>query len=247
MSAAPTPGPHVTIFVPAYNEVDNLHGTIEDIAAAAEALTQYEIIIVDDGSTDGTGALADRLAATRPGVRVIHAAVNRGLAAGYRAALAAARLPYFTFVPGDREVSRASIREILGAVGLADIVVPYHANPEARPWHRRLLTAVSTGLINALFGLRLRYFQGPCVYHTELARSLPTTTAGFFFLAEMLIRALSRGHGFVEVGLQHQERAHGRSKAVSLRNIARALAMIIRLWWAIRVRKRDVRPKEVVA
>jgi hypothetical protein len=80
-----------------------------------------------------------------------------------------------------------------------------------------------------------------------LARSLPTTTAGFFFLAEMLIRALSRGHGFVEVGLQHQERAHGRSKAVSLRNIARALAMIIRVWWTIRVRKRDVRPKEVPA
>ena len=243
----PILGPRVTIFVPAYNEVDNLEGTVEDIVSAADILAEYEIIVVDDGSTDGTGALADQLAATRPGVRVIHTGVNRGLASGYRAALTAARLPYFTFVPGDGEVNRTSIRAILCAVGTADIVVPYHANPEARQWHRRVLTGVSTRLINALFNLRLRYFQGPCVYRTEMARSLPTTTAGFFFLAEMLIRALSRGQGFVEVGLQHQERAHGRSKAVSLRNIARALAMIIRLWWTIRVRKRDVRPKEVPA
>src|SRR5205807_1364218 len=80
--------------------------------------------------------------------------------------------------------------------GSADIVVPYHANPGARPWYRRVLTRGSTALMNLLFGQKLRYYQGPCVYPTGLARSLPTTTRGFFFLAEMLIQALRRGRSF---------------------------------------------------
>src|SRR5207244_8634339 len=90
-------------------------------------------------------------------------------------------------------------------------------------------------ILNLLFGQKLRYYQGPCVYPTGLARSLPTTTRGFFFLAEMLIQALRRGRSFVEVGLVHQERAHGRSKAVTLRNAARALTTVARLWWRLRL------------
>ena len=226
----------VTIFVPAFNEAANLEGTIEDVLAATAAVDDREIIVVDDGSTDGTGELADALATRSTCVRVLHNPTNFGLAAGYRRALAEARMEYFTFVPGDREVSAQSIKDILGLVGSADIVVPYHGNSQARAWHRRVLTRASTALINLLFGFRLRYYQGPCVYRTALARSLGTSTNGFFFLTEMLVQALRRGHSYVEVGLIHQERSYGRSKAVSLRNIGRALATIIRLWWSVRVR-----------
>jgi len=226
----------VTIFVPAYNEAANLEGAVADVVAASEGLGDYEIIVVDDGSTDGTAELADVLAARIPRLRVIHNPENLGLAAGYRRALAEAQMLYFTFVPGDREVSLTSIKDILGAVGSADIVVPYHANAEARARHRRLLTRASTSLINLLFGLRLRYYQGPCVYPTALARSLRTTTSGFFFLAEMLVQALYGGHSYVEVGLIHQERAYGRSKAVSVRNILRALTTVVRLWWVLRLK-----------
>ncbi len=226
----------VTICVPAYNEVASLEGTISDVLAATASFSDYEIIVVDDGSTDGTGELADTLAARSARVRVLHHPTNLGFAAGYRRALAEARMPYFTFVPGDREVSAESVKDILSLVGSADVVVPYHANTQARAWHRRVLTRASTALINVLFGFRLRYYQGPCVYPTALARSLRTTTNGFFFLAEMLVQALRRGHSYVEVGLIHQERSYGHSKAVSVRNIVRALATVLRLWWRLRVR-----------
>jgi dolichol-phosphate mannosyltransferase len=234
----------VTIFVPAYNEAANLEGAVADVVAASAGLGDYEIVLVDDGSTDGTAELADVLATRIPRLRVIHNPENLGLAASYRRALAEAQMPYFTFVPGDREVSAVSISEILHAVGSADIVVPYHANAEARAWHRRLLTRASTGLINLLFSLRLRYYQGPCVYQTALARSLKTTTSGFFFLAEMLVQAVHRGHSYVEVGLIHQERAYGHSKAVSVRNILRALTTVVRLWWVLRVKPRPSRYME---
>jgi glycosyltransferase involved in cell wall biosynthesis len=225
----------VTVFVPAYNEAATLADAVADVRSACAALRDHEVIIVDDGSADGTGAVADQLARMFPNIRVIHNPRNLGLAAGYRIALAEARMPFFTFVPGDREVSQESIGHILAVMGSADIVVPYHANTRARPWHRRLLTWASTSLINFLFGLNLRYYQGPCVYPTALARSLPTTTTGFFFLAEMLLQAVLAGHSVVEVGLIHQERTHGRSRAVSLRNILTALATLLRLWWAVRL------------
>ena len=226
----------VTICIPAYNEVASLEGTIKDVLAATASLSDCQIIVVDDGSTDGTGELADALALRNDGVTALHNPTNLGFAAGYSRALAEARMPYFTFVPGDREVSGESVKEILSLIGSADLVIPYHANTHARAWHRRVLTRASTALINLLFGFRLRYYQGPCVYPTALARSLETTTDGFFFLAEMLVQALRRGHSYVEVGLIHQERSYGQSKAVSVRNIARALATVLRLWWRLRVR-----------
>ena len=227
----------VSIFVPAYNEIGQLEGAIADIATAADAaLEDYEILLVDDGSTDGTGPLADRLATQRPKLQVIHQPTNRGIAAGYARAVDVARFEYFGFLPADREIEPGSIKTILAAVGSAEIVAPYHGNPQARQTYRRVLTLVSTGLVNRLFGLRMRYFQGPCVYPTELARALPKTAGGFYFLTQMLVHALCAGHTYVEVPLMHQDRAHGRSKAVSWRNIARALRTIANLWWAIRFR-----------
>ena len=229
--------------MPAFNEAGHLEGAIADIASAAQAaLDDYEILLVDDGSTDGTGPLADRLAKQRPKLRVIHQPTNRGIAAGYERALEVARFEYFGFLPGDREIEPTAIKNILAAVGTAEIVAPYHGNPKARQAYRRVLTLVSTTLVNRLFGLRLRYFQGPCVYPTPLARALPKTAGGFYFLTQMLVHALCAGHTYVEVPLTHQDRAHGRSKAVSWRNIMRALRTIAVTWWAIRIRR--VTPRE---
>jgi glycosyltransferase involved in cell wall biosynthesis len=229
----------LSIFVPAHNEAMNLGGAVQDIVAAAEARgDEYEILLVDDGSTDGTAEVAARLAQHNPRIKVIRHATKQGIAAGYRAALAQTTLQYFSFLPGDREVRAASIQAIFKAVGSADLVVPYHANQEARAWHRRVMTWMSTAMLNALFGYRLRYYQGPVVYPTHLARDLPVTSRGFYFLTEMLVQALDRGCSYVEIGLMHQERAFGKSKAVTLSNILLALQTIGRLWWRLRGRRR---------
>jgi len=229
----------VSILVPAYDEVENLKGAVRDILWAMEAaLEDYEILVVDDGSADGTGALADRLAEEHPKIRVIHQSWNLGIAAGYARGLDEAKLDYFGFLPADGEISRESIRNIFAAVGTADIVVPYHQNPRARPLHRRFLTWASSSLVNILFGLKLKYFQGPCIYPTALARALPKTSGGFYFLTQMLVHAVRSGHTYVHVSLIHQERRHGQSKAVSLGNILRALRAVGALWWAIYL-KRD--------
>lgn len=235
----------VSVFVPAFNEAGNLDAAVRDIVTAAEAvLDDYELMIVNDGSTDGTGEIADALALEFPRVRTLHQPKNLGLKAGFRRALDEAKLDYFGFLPGDHEVAVDSVTRILRAVGTADLVVPYHGNSAARQGHRRLLTWGSTTVMNAAFGMRLRYYQGPCVYPTAVVRRIPSGAGGFFFLAEILIRALRSGCGYVEVPLTHQERAHGSSKAVSLGNMRAALVMIGRLWWHLRVRGAEPIPKE---
>ena len=96
----------VSIFLPAYNEVDNLEAAVADVEwAAQQVLGDYEILIIDDGSTDGTGLLADRLAEKSARIRVIHQPRNQGIAAAYVRALDEARLDYFSFLAADGEIA----------------------------------------------------------------------------------------------------------------------------------------------
>lgn len=238
----------LSILVPAFNEGGNITAAIQGVVHAAElsGITEYEVIIVDDGSTDGTVAEAATACRTLesmmdgtnglPLMHVVRHQSNRGLRAAYETGLAAATMPYITWTPGDGEMATGSIAAIFRAVGTADLVIPYHGTPERRTWFRRLLTWGSTTQLNWLLGHDLPYFQGTVVYPTALARSLPRTTSGFFFCAEMLAHALETDPTYTLVPLVHQERQHGVSKAVSWGAIWRAQKHIVRLWWRLRVR-----------
>ena len=91
----------ITLIVPALNEEGNVGPTVREIVAAVEGdFDDYEILIFDDGSTDGTGAEADRIGAANPKVRVVHNPVNKGLGWNYRAGIEEARMHYVTLVGG---------------------------------------------------------------------------------------------------------------------------------------------------
>mgnify|MGYP000895555951 CR=1 FL=1 len=228
----------VSIIVPAYNEGGNVEAALYGVLCAArEALGRdFEIIAVNDGSEDNTGATLDALAGAWPDLTVLHHERNRGLKAAYETGLARATMPFVVWLPGDGEMATPSIAAILRAVGTADLVVPYHGTPERRTWFRRLLTWGSTTQLNLLLGHDLNYYQGTVVYPTAFARRLPRTENGFFFCAEMLAHALDEGLTYVEVPLAHTDRAHGVSKAVSWRAIWRAQLLILRLFYRLRIR-----------
>ena len=98
---------------------------------------------------------------------------------------------------------------IFDQVGKADIVIPYHGTPWNRTWQRRILTWICTTQLNVLFSHHLKYFQGPAVYPTYLARVLPINTSGFFFATEMLVNALTDGL-LLDRGAADPPRAHVR-------------------------------------
>ena len=227
--------PSVSVLMLAFNEEGTICQAVSDVTMAAEqaGITDYEIWVVNDGSTDATGALVSELRWVRPNIFVAHHPVNLGLRAAYETGLKVATKERVVWLPADCEMASESIAEILKAIGTADLVVPYHGTPERRPWFRRLLTWGSTLQLNVALGHRLNYFQGTVVYPTALARRLPRTEAGFFFNAEQLAWALEEGCTYVQVPLAHQERRYGVSKAVSLKAIWRAQMLILRLAFRI--------------
>ena len=228
----------LSVVIPARNEEGNLKACVETVREVLEGITDdYELIIVNDGSTDGTGALAELLMTEISGVKVVHNAQGLGLARTYRNGAGIASKTYVALIPGDNEIQPSSMRAIFEAIGKADIVVPFTANQESRPWMRRQLSRTFTGTVNFLFGFDLRYYQGPCIYPAAVLRTLRVTTWGFVFLTEMLVRALAAGYHPVEVPMYIQPRQFGSSSAVSARNVVTALKTVVRLFWDIKVRR----------
>jgi glycosyltransferase involved in cell wall biosynthesis len=232
----------LSVVIPAYNEAQNLRGAVVDVMMAGEQLDQLEVLVVNDGSSDGTGVVADALAREFPQVTAIHHPSNLGVAEAYRTGLARARLDYFTMLPGDNEVALESIRDIFSAIGSADLVIPYHATPWLRTWQRRAITWLCTSEVNLLLAVRLRYYQGPTVYPTALARRLPLAN-GFIFPTEMLIHAILAGYSWKQVGLTHQQRTYGQSKAVHPSNLLQGQKRLLELFWELRIRHRRVLPR----
>jgi 3-oxoacyl-[acyl-carrier protein] reductase len=227
----------LTVFVPAYNEVDNLAPTVETIMRALSvSVEEYEVIVVDDGSTDGTYAVADALAARFPEVRVIHNPRNMGLGYGWMRAIEATTKGSFIFVPGDNTWPYRSLLELFGNLGKADVVTSFTTNPEIRSPRRRVLSAIYTTSLNVLFGLNMRYYHGLTIYPSEFLRAHPITTYGFASMAEALLRAIHEGLSFIEVACAIDDRATGRSKALTASSLSSAGTTIARLFGELRLR-----------
>jgi glycosyltransferase involved in cell wall biosynthesis len=229
----------VTVIIPALNEERNLAAAVGTVLEAiGQRFQDYELLVFNDGSTDRTGQIADELAARNGRIRVIHNPRNMGFGYNYLRGVQLARMDYVAMFPGDNEIPGKAVQLVLEAVGSADIVVPYAVNPEVRGWPRRVISRMFVILINGLFGLRLRYFNGPCVLRRALLQSVPMKTHGFAYMASILVRLIRSGHTYVEVGIPLQRREHGRSKAFRVKNIVSVLSTLAELFWDVRVRGR---------
>ena len=229
----------VSVFVPAYNEAENLVPTVETVSRALdETVDEYEIIVVNDGSTDGTDRVADDLAAKNPHVVVIHNPGNQGLGYGWVRAIEAARMASFVFIPGDNTWPYPSLRDLFGSMGEAEIVTSYPTNSEIRVPARRVLSSAYTAGLNLLFGLNLRYYHGLTIYPIEFLRSSVITTSGFAAMAEALLRAIHHGYSYIAVPCAIEERATGRSNAINLHNLRSVVDTITRLFVELRLRSR---------
>ena len=227
----------LTVFVPAYNEVDNLAATVETIVRALSvSVEDYEVIVVDDGSTDGTDRVADALAARFSEVRVIHNPRNMGLGYGWMRAIEAASKSSFIFVPGDDTWPYRSLLELFGNLGKADVVTSFTTNPNVRSPIRRTLSAIYTTSLNALFGLDMQYYHGLTIYPSAFLRAHPVTTYGFASMAEALLRAIHEGLSFIEVACAIEDRTKGRSKALTAKNLASIGATVGRLFVDLRLK-----------
>ncbi len=231
----------VSVIIPAFNEEKNITPVVDNLLAALEGeFCDYELLIFDDCSTDKTKEIVDAIAAVNQKVKVIHNEKNMGFGYNYRKGIELARFDYVGMIPGDGEISAASIKKMYGLVGKAEIIIPYTVNRYIRPLSRRVISRLFTMVVNCLSGLNLEYYNGPVIHKRELIQSVGLTTDSFAFQAEALVKLLKAGHSFIEVGMFLEKRRYGRSSAFKLKNILGVLKTISMLWLSVHTHKKTV-------
>lgn len=224
--------PAVTIVLPVYNEARALPGLLR---ALARLRLNADIVAVDDGSTDGSGALLAAWARGRPRVRVLRHPRNRGKGAAVRTGLAAARGRVVVTQDADLETDPRDIPRLLRALaaapGGAVSGTRFPAGRRSRaPRLTRLANALLTGAANALFGARLTDLA--CAYKAApaaLLRSLALTADRFDLEAELTAALLRRGVTIVEVPVRYRPRTYGEGKKIHPLDGLRILRTLLRV------------------
>ena len=230
----PTRPVTITFIVPALNEAAIIESVITQILEVVDGrFADYEMLLVNDGSTDDTGRIMDRLAASRDKIRVLHNASNISLGGSYQRGLKETRFEYVMLLCGDGGLPAKSLPAIFDQIGKADIVIPYMLNlREIKTSLRYLLSRTYTGLLNLLFGFKLKYYNGLPVHRTELLRSIRITSMGFGFQGEILVKLLKSGCTYVEVGTLGSEHTR-RSLALRPSNIFSVAKTVLHLIFEI--------------
>lgn len=230
LDSSDPPSPSVSVILMAYNEVENIRSVAADLKSVLDGLrVPYEVIVVDDGSTDGTSERAADLTAGWSSARLLRHSRNAGLGAVYRTGFANARGEFVTFFPADGQFPAQVLIEFLECARDADLVLGYLPN-ERRDPVPRLLSVIERTAYRVLFG-RLPRFQGLLMYRRKLQDGmiLESTGRGWTVLMEFIVRGIRAGAKTVSIPTSLHARLSGRSKVSNLRTIAANAYGLIRL------------------
>jgi hypothetical protein len=221
----------VSVIVMAYNEVANIESTVLEIHGTLKRLhVAFEIVLIDDGSTDGTGQVAVELASRLANIRVLHHPTNQGLGGVYRTGFAEGRGQFATFFPADGQFPAAIIEQWLPLMVDHDLVLGY------LPGLKRSLIGLALSkleriLYRLLFGPMPR-FQGVLMFRRELLREveLKSEGRGWAVLMEFILRVSRAGKRVISVPTEVRSRRSGRSKVNNLRTIFANLQQVLVLY-----------------
>jgi len=210
--------PTFCFVVPCFNEEDSVGATVGSIRKAMGMRGDYEIVLVNDASTDRTLEQMQALAIADHRIRVLDNLSNLGFGGSYKRGARAATATYIMMLPGDNGFPGQSIAEIVSHAGEADIIIPVVTNPSARSWLRALASKGFTTLLNWTFWLDVGYYNGAVLQRNDLLRTIEITTNSFAYQAEALVKLIARGATYRHCFVRIQERAAGRSSALTLKN-----------------------------
>jgi glycosyltransferase involved in cell wall biosynthesis len=221
----------ISVVLPAYNEEAVIAETVAHcVAVLSQFAPDYEIIVVDDGSRDRTGAIADTLAAQNPRVRVVHNRPNRGYGGALIAGFGAATKPLTFFMDADGQFDLRDLALLLPLreAGHRAVLGYRKHRQDAFP---RLVNAWGWNvLVSLLFGLRVRDVDCAFkLYDTALLRACDVRSEGAMVNTELLVKLSKLGVPFVQVPVRHLPRKHGSATGAQLRVIVHAFGELLRL------------------
>lgn len=231
-----TAKPSLTVVLPAHNEESSLKATCENLLSSlTRECDAYEILIIDDGSTDGTGSVMEHLASSNPAIRAFRNESNRGIGYSIRRGMMLASMEHVMYWSAGTDMTEGMLHDMLIHTGEYEMVVPYIANPEFRGPGRRLLSRGYTALLNALFGLRLRYYNGTTIFPVrrvqQFLREHECVCDDYTAMAELLIRMIRFGIAYKEIPTRHRPLTPVQDQRSVFRKILATARSVTRLYW----------------
>jgi glycosyltransferase involved in cell wall biosynthesis len=225
----------LSLVLPAHNEEANIEVVVRESLAALPSFAEtFEIIVVDDGSRDGTAGIVDRLAAADGRVHVVHHERNRGYGAALTSGFKVSTGDFVMFMDADRQFDIRDLRLLTPFASEYDVVAGFRMERND-PVHRRVFAELFNVAVRILFGVHLRDIDCAFkLFRGDLLRSLPLTAPGALINTEIQARARQRGATLEQVGVHHYPRVAGQSSGGSPRVIARAMGETLALWWSTR-------------
>jgi len=237
--------PGLSVFFPAYNDSGTIASLVISALRTARTLTSdYEVIVVNDGSADATADILNELARTYPEVRVVHHPQNRGYGGALRSGFAAATRDLVFYTDGDAQYDPAEMTVLWQAlVDGVDLVNGYKIS-RSDPLHRIVIGRIYHHTVKLLFGLKVRDVD--CDFRMMrraiFERVQLEKNSGVICL-EMMKKIQDAGFNIAEVPVHHYHRAHGRSQFFNFRRLARTAADVMKLWFVLVIRREHQRQR----
>lgn len=221
----------LSLFFPAYNEEANIRESVMQADTVLRTLVdEYEIIVINDGSKDATGSIADMLAKQNKHVRVVHHNPNQGYGGAVISGIKAATKDYVFFTDADLQFDLKEIKKLLKFVPEYDVVLGYRA--KRRDPIMRLANAKAWNLLNRiLFGLKVKDIDCAFkLFKRDVIQSVPIKSRGAMISAEFLIRLQRKDIKFKEVAVTHLPRTAGSPTGAKPAVIMRAFRELIQMY-----------------
>jgi len=206
----------VSSIITALNEESSIAPTIRNCLQAIEDYhLTGEIIVINDGSTDGTRCQVENIQKVDSRVKLINHRTPRGVGDSFWEGLKHAKGNAVFCLPGDNENDPWEILRYYSLLEHVDIVVPFIYNPKIRPWYRNLLSHLYRLIVNLTFMVNFNYTNGTVLYRKSLLDSIEHHSRGFFFQTDILIRCVKKTYLFAEVPYRLGVRKKSVSKALT--------------------------------
>lgn len=228
--------PPLSVFFPAYNDALSIRGLVQkSFDVLARLAVDFEVIVVNDGSLDETGAVLRRLAETYGArLRIVEHPVNLGYGAALRSGFASATKELVFYTDGDGQYDVGELTLLLEKLEPGVGLVNGYKLQRHDPWHRVCIGAVYNRFARLLFGIHLRDID--CDFRLirrEVLRELELESDTGTICVELVRKIELSPWKVVEVGVHHYPRLHGRSQFFRLPSLLRTFRQLLALYWKL--------------
>jgi glycosyltransferase involved in cell wall biosynthesis len=238
--------PSITAVFPAYNDGGTIASMVlAAIAALRQATQDYEVVVVNDGSVDYTGAVLEELARSVPMLRVIHHNGNQGYGAALRAGFSAARKDWIFYTDGDAQYNPLELERLVQAWTEGVDIVNGHKVSRQDPCHRLLLGFLYNRTAQILFGVRIRDVNCDFrLFRRAILDAVSLESISGTIGLEMVKKWQDLGFVFREAPVNHFFRRYGRSQFFQFRRLFLSLRRLAILWWKLVLRREHLQNRK---